>query len=605
MIGLGCMRLSTVAERNRDRAIAVIHGALEAGATLLDTADSYCLDDSETGHNERLIADALRTWPGDRSRITVATKGGLRRPGGRWVPDGRARHLATACAASRAALGVDTIDLYQLHAIDPRTAIETSVRALASLQRDGLVRDIGLCNVTASQIEAARAICDIAAVQVSLGVLDDENIRNGVAEYCHEHGIRLIAYRPLGGERVRRIAKDPVLTRIAGKHGATAEEIALAWLLDFDDGIVPIPGATRIVSAASLARVLEIRLDDEDRAQLDESFFAGRMLRTPRSRRRAPDDAAGEVVLVMGMPGAGKTRVAQELVSAGYERLNRDDRGGRLADLVTDLDAGLRTGNRQWVLDNTYASRAMRSDVIECAWRHGVPVRCIWLDTPLPEAQINAIDRLIDLYGRLPTPDEIRARGRTDHRCFGPDAQFRWERQVEPPVPDEGFRALERRAFVREHPSGFDARAVIFELDDILCVSRRGDPVALDPEDVTVPAAGHTLVSEHVQAGRVPLAIAWRPQLATGETTSAAVEACFARVRGQIGIHIDIAHCPHAAGPPICWCRKPLPGLILEFRQRHRLALDPCVLVGRAAADRTLAERLGLTYVQAQARGAP
>src|SRR3954462_14654698 len=109
------MRLSTAPARDDERGIAVIRAALDAGATLLDTADAYCLDDHDAGHNERLIARALDGWQGDRGRITVATKGGMRRPNGAWVSDGRAKHLREACDASRRALGVETIDLYQLH----------------------------------------------------------------------------------------------------------------------------------------------------------------------------------------------------------------------------------------------------------------------------------------------------------------------------------------------------------------------------------------------------------------------------------------------------------------------------------------------------------
>src|SRR6476661_9327950 len=160
------MRLSTAADRDDARSVAVIQAALDAGVTLLDTADAYARDDAEVGHNERLIAEALRTWTGDRSRITVATKGGLRRPKGAWVNDGRAKYLREACDASRQALGVETIDLYQLHAVDPKTPLETSVRALSALQRERVIRQIGLCNVTVGQIEIARAIADIASVQV-------------------------------------------------------------------------------------------------------------------------------------------------------------------------------------------------------------------------------------------------------------------------------------------------------------------------------------------------------------------------------------------------------------------------------------------------------
>src|SRR5688572_14194305 len=120
-IGLGCMRLSTVAGRDDATSVAVIHAALDAGATLIDTADAYCHDDADAGHNERLVAEALASWTGDRSRIEVATKGGLKRPGGKWVNEARAKSLRAACDASRVALGVDVIDLYQLHAVDPRT----------------------------------------------------------------------------------------------------------------------------------------------------------------------------------------------------------------------------------------------------------------------------------------------------------------------------------------------------------------------------------------------------------------------------------------------------------------------------------------------------
>ncbi|MGH7555542.1 MAG: aldo/keto reductase, partial [Longimicrobiales bacterium] len=303
------MRLSTREPRDSARGIEVIHTALAAGATFLDTADVYCLHEREIGHNERLVAEALRYWNGDRSRIEVATKGGLIRRGADWVPDGRAKHLRAASDASRRALGVDSIDLYQLHAVDPRTSIATSVRALAALQRDGSIRRIGLCNVSVGQIEVARDIAEIASVQVSLGVLEEDNFRNGVAEYCRDHGIRLIAYRPLGGDRGGSIAHDAALDEIATRHDVTPHEIALAWLMDLDPLVVPIPGATREATARSLGRVLHIALSDDDRARLDARFPAGRLLRVPRALRRPGDRAEGDVVLVMGMPAAGKSEV--------------------------------------------------------------------------------------------------------------------------------------------------------------------------------------------------------------------------------------------------------------------------------------------------------
>src|SRR5688572_8414172 len=115
------MRLSTEPGRDDARSVATLHAALDAGVRLLDTADAYALNDPEIGHNERLIARALSTWGGDRAAVSVATKGGLTRPHGAWVPDGRARHLTAACEASLRALGQERIRLYQLHAPDPKT----------------------------------------------------------------------------------------------------------------------------------------------------------------------------------------------------------------------------------------------------------------------------------------------------------------------------------------------------------------------------------------------------------------------------------------------------------------------------------------------------
>jgi aryl-alcohol dehydrogenase-like predicted oxidoreductase len=586
-IGLGCMRLSTTKDRDDARSVAVIHAALDAGATLLDSADAYCLDESETGHNERLIATALKSWPGDRGAIEIATKGGLRRPGGKWVPDGKAKCLRAACEASRRALDVDVIDLYQLHVVDPNTPFETSVRALASLHSEGKIRRVGLCNVTVGQIDKAREIVEVAAVQVSLSVLDDENLRNGVAEYCRDHGIRIIAYRPLGGERATRIARDAVLVEIAARLGATPHEIALAWLADLSDLVTPIPGATQERTAHSIRVALDVRLSDDDRRALD-ARFSGRLLRVPRAARQPGPGASGDVVLVMGMPGAGKTSLALELEADGYGRLNRDLRGGSLSDLVPELDAGLASGRHRWVLDNTYPTRASRNAVIECAWERGVPVRCIWVTTSVADAQINAITRMIEIHGRLPTVEEIRARGKDDPRFFGPDAQFRYERTVEPPVRDEGFTSVEERAFTRRPAPNATKRVAVFDYDALV------EPLAADGGSVRAMAGRAEELTGLVADGWLIMAHAWRPQVAKGKVSLDALANEFTEARRALGVDLEIAVCPHDAGPPICWCRKPMPGSILDFALRHDVDLTRSIIVGDSAADRTMAARLGM-----------
>jgi aryl-alcohol dehydrogenase-like predicted oxidoreductase len=570
------MRLSTRPDRDDGRSVAVIRAALDAGATLLDSSDAYCLSDADTGHNERLIARALDGWRGDRGRITVATKGGMRRPRGAWVPDGRAKHLRDACDASRRALGADVIDLYQLHVVDPKTAIETSVRSLAKLQGEGKIRDIGLCNVTVSQIATAREIVAIASVQVSLSPFDDESLRNGVAEYCREHEIRLIAYRPLGGDRAKALAKNASVVRIAAKHASTPAEIILAWLMSFPADVVPSPGATTVEHATSIGRALSIALDDEDRRMLD-GLFSGRLLRLARAERRPSAQTQSDVVVVMGMPGAGKTSLARTLETDGYERLNRDTLGGSLSDLAPRLAGLLEGGKRRVVLDNTYPTRASRNEIIEAAWEHGARVRCVWLQTDVSNAQINSIHRMIEANGSLPSPEIIRERGKADPSYLLPDAQFRYEKTLEPPTGGEGFESVEVRAFERSLKRAAE-RAIILDFDEISDDARRA------------------LVRRLPSDGWRVFVHAWRPQVARNEMSMDDVERAFAALRENLGVEIDTACCPHDAGPPICWCRKPIPGSVIDFAIRRDVALERSIVVGRSAADKTMAERIGASF---------
>jgi aryl-alcohol dehydrogenase-like predicted oxidoreductase/histidinol phosphatase-like enzyme len=638
LIAIGGMRLSTARDRDEARAIAVLHAAFDAGINFIDTADAYCWDASEAGHNERLIARALACWPGDRSRVRLATKGGLTRPEGRWIADGRARHLVAACEASRRALDVDRIHLYQLHAPDPRTTLATSVRALAALKRDGLIESIGLCNVTVGQIEEARRITGIAAVQAELSIWNDGSILGGVAEYCIANGIRFLAYRPLGGpKRLGRTRSERVLGTLAARHGATPFEIALAWLRDLSDLIVPIPGPTRVETVHSVARAHAIVLTDEDRAVLDERFPSGRALRLggESSERRAfqahqageasraavresvqqPQSeharggqrpgwgrsarenagaprATGEVVLIMGLPGAGKSTVAASFVAEGYERLNRDDRGGSVRGLLP----AVASGSSRMVLDNTYVSRKSRAAVIQAASQRGLPVRCIWLSTGVEDAQVNAAGRIVSRYGRLLGPDEMREASKQDTAAFGPAVQFRYQRELEPPDPAEGFSRIEVMTFERRRDPSCTNRALILWCDGVLRRSRSGQRTPFSAEDVEVFAERGEVLRRHEAAGWRILGLSWQPEIADGTMASVQADEALARMQELLGVSIEVAYCPHGAGPPACWCRKPLPGLGVVFIERHKLDASQCVYVGAGPQDPGFARRLGFQY---------
>ena len=602
-VAMGCMRLSTDPERDAARGVAVLHSALDAGVNVLDTSDAYCWDDSERGHNERLIARALATWPGDRSRILVATKGGLTRPGGRWEPNGRAKSLRAACEASREALGVERISLYQLHAPDPQTPLQTSIRGLAVLQRDGLIDAIGLCNVTVGQIEEAQRIANITTVQVELSLWQDAQVLSGVVDYCLQHQLKLLAFRPLGGPKgVRRAFSDPTLTAIAGRHEATPAEVALAALSDLSDLIIPIPGPTRIETAHSIARARRLVLTDDDRRLLDERFSVTRALRR-RDRRQptvAPRRADGEVVLIMGLPGAGKSTLAADFTARGYQRLNRDEAGGSLRDVAAALDRALAAGSSRVVVDNTYVSRAARAQVIQTASQRGLSVRCLWLSTSIEDAQVNAVTRILARHGSLLADEALREARKRDVAAFLPTVQYRYQRALEPPDSSEGFDSVEVVPFVRRVDPTYVNRAVIVWCDGVLLKSRSGKRVPDSVEDLDVPVDGARILQQHEATGWRLLGLSWQPEIAAGVQSAEGVRAIVARMNEVLGLSVEVEFCPHGAGPPTCWCRKPLPGLGVVFIQRHKLDAARSLYVGDGPQDPGFAKRIGFQYRSAK-----
>lgn len=265
-VGYGGMNLSILTDRPSEaESHAVLHAALDAGVTLIDTADVYCLDHTEIGHNERLVAGALRAWKGDRERVVVATKGGMIRPDGRWERDARPERLRRALDRSLLALGVERIDLYQLHAPDHQVPFEESVGALAELQREGKIRWLGLSNVSVAEIKAAEALCPVTSVQNRLSPFFRESVENGVVRYCTERGIGFLAYSPTGGGRLnRKLPAHPVLAPMAKELGVTPHALVLAWALAQGPTVIPIPSARRVAHVLDSARAADLSLSARD-----------------------------------------------------------------------------------------------------------------------------------------------------------------------------------------------------------------------------------------------------------------------------------------------------------------------------------------------------
>lgn len=256
-IGLGAMRITGPGvwgpPTDEDEAIALLRRAVNKGVTFIDTADSYGPNVSEI-----LIAKALHPYPAE---LVVATKGGLLRPGpDRWVTDCRPEHLRRACEDSLSRLGLECIELYQLHAVDHRIPIEDSMGALVDLQREGKIRHIGVSNVSETELARARAIASIVSVQNHYNLRDRSSDR--LIDICTEAGIAFIPWYPLAAGGLAR--PNSVLARIAQRHGTTASQIALAWLLARSPVMLPIPGTSSIAHLEENLASATIRLNPEE-----------------------------------------------------------------------------------------------------------------------------------------------------------------------------------------------------------------------------------------------------------------------------------------------------------------------------------------------------
>ncbi|MFJ9819433.1 aldo/keto reductase [Streptomyces sp. NPDC101151] len=280
-VGLGAMPLSIEGRPDEARALATVHAALDAGVTLLDTADSYHLPGREPGHNELLLARALATYGGDTDGVLVATKGGRGRPGdGSWTVTGSPRHLKAAAEASRKRLGVEAIGLYQLHRPDPDVPFEESVGALRELLDEGTVRLAGLSNVDTDQILRARAILGDRLVSVQNRYSPEVRDSEPELRLCAELGLAFLPWSPLGGISRSSLdgpsgldgrARFAAFHEVAEERGVSPQQVCLAWLSSLSPTLIPIPGASRPETIRDSAGSAELLLDEAELARLTEA----------------------------------------------------------------------------------------------------------------------------------------------------------------------------------------------------------------------------------------------------------------------------------------------------------------------------------------------
>jgi predicted kinase len=286
----------------------------------------------------------------------------------------------------------------------------------------------------------------------------------------------------------------------------------------------------------------------------------------------------------MGLPAAGKSTLARRFVDEGYARLNRDEQGSSLRDLVPALDRLIGSGRSRVVLDNTYVTRKSRAPVVLAAADRGFPVRCVWLATTLEDAQVNAVSRMLSRHGRLLDADEIKQTRKKDTSAFGPGVQFRYQRELEPPDASEGFTRIDLVPFERVRAADHLNRALVLWCEGIL-----------RPHD----EARASVLRRYQADGWQMCGLSWQPEIAARSTAREEVETGFAAMQRQLGVDLDIRYCPHAAGPPVCWCRKPLPGLGVLLIERYKLDPAKCIYIGDGPQDPGFARKLGFVHREA------
>jgi aryl-alcohol dehydrogenase-like predicted oxidoreductase len=271
-IGLGEMPLSIENRPDEGRAIATIHAALDAGVTLIDTADAYALGHDDFGHGEEIVARALREYGGDGSDVVVATKGGhTREPDGSWTLNGRPEYLREAARASLRRLGGDAIGLYQFHRPDPEVPFEESVGALRELRDEGIIRMAGISNASEEQIRAAVDIVGEGLVAVQNEFSPAFRSSEGELRLCGELGLAFLPWSPLGGISSAGDlgSRHAAFADVAAERGASAQEVCLAWMLAKGEHVLPIPGSSRPETIRSSASAADLRLSAEELARLD------------------------------------------------------------------------------------------------------------------------------------------------------------------------------------------------------------------------------------------------------------------------------------------------------------------------------------------------
>jgi pyridoxine 4-dehydrogenase len=266
-LGFGAMRITGEGvwgePKDPENARKVLQRAVELGVDFIDTSDAY-----GPAVSERLIGEALAPYKGPNGKVIIATKGGLTRQGpNKWLPVGRPEYLTQQVELSLRILKVETIDLWQLHRIDPKVPVEESLGAIKDLQKQGKIRHVGLSEVKPAEIEQARKVIDIVSVQNKYNLTD--RAHEDVVDYCEKENIAFIPWFPVAAGKLAQ--PGGVLDKVAKNHKASVSQLSLAWLLQRSPVILPIPGTSSIEHLEENVKSADVTLTDSEWTEIEKA----------------------------------------------------------------------------------------------------------------------------------------------------------------------------------------------------------------------------------------------------------------------------------------------------------------------------------------------
>jgi HAD superfamily hydrolase (TIGR01662 family) len=314
-----------------------------------------------------------------------------------------------------------------------------------------------------------------------------------------------------------------------------------------------------------------------------------------------------EIVIIMGIQGAGKSSIVNEYVSAGYTRMNRDNQGGSLTQLNTAIEIQISKGIERFVLDNTYGTIESRRDVIDLARKCGCIVKCVWKTTKIEDAQYNASYRILKKFVFDTSPKfkvhEILgpncAKLGKDQCCVPSIAQFAYRKGFETPTLAEGFSSIEKVEFKRKSTT-YTNKAVILDYDGTLRETKSGKKYPIDADDIKILPKRQEILQKYFSQGFRLLGVSNQSGIEKGDLSEQVAIDCFNRTNQLLGFDIDVQFCPHHSFPIRCYCRKPLPGLGVYLIETHKLNPSQCIMVGDSTSDKTFASRCGFSYQPAE-----